>query len=73
MDCKAHRKEKQLEIIHLHIENQHLDLAVWGKPFAEQLQEFIRFNGCTSLKIASISPQHKAKTILQFLRSYVAC
>lgn len=56
MDCKAHRKEKQFEIIHLHIENQNIDLEIWARPFVELLRQFAAFNGCESLKLTQVSP-----------------
>lgn len=56
VDCKAHRKEKQFEIIQLHIENQNIDVEIWAKPFAELLRQFATFNGCESLKLTQVSP-----------------
>ncbi|MEJ5049633.1 crosslink repair DNA glycosylase YcaQ family protein [Chryseobacterium culicis] len=56
VDCKAHRKEKKLEIIHLHIENNTLDIELWLKPFAETIKRFAVFNGCESLTLTKVSP-----------------
>ena len=56
VDCKAHRKEKQLEIIHLHIENENIDIEWWGEPFAKLIRQFAIFNGCESLKLTKASP-----------------
>lgn len=56
VDCKAHRKEKQLEIIHLHIENNNIDIEEWISPFTELLRQFTTFNGCESIKLTQVSP-----------------
>ena len=56
VDCKAHRKEKKLELIHLHIENHTLDLELWLNPFIETVKRFAVFNNCESLILTKISP-----------------
>jgi hypothetical protein len=56
VDCKAHRKEKQFEIINLYIENQNLDIELWGKPFVETIRKFATFNGCESLQLTKVKP-----------------
>jgi len=63
MDCKAHRKEKQLELIHLHIENESIDFELWGKPFSTHLKQFAIFNGCETIKITQVSPPKFADPI----------
>ncbi len=69
VDCKAHRKLKQFEIIHLHIENQLIDVELWAKPFAEHLKQFVLFNGCTSLKVAQVSPSNRLSILKKMLES----
>lgn len=56
VDCKTHRKEKQFELIHLHIENQNIDIELWGEPFVKSIRQFANFNGCQSLKVTKVSP-----------------
>ncbi|MFS4473655.1 winged helix-turn-helix domain-containing protein [Chryseobacterium sp. T20] len=56
VDCKAHRKEKKLELIHLHIENTAMDLDLWLKPFVETIKRFAIFNSCESLVLTKVSP-----------------
>ncbi|THV56341.1 winged helix-turn-helix domain-containing protein [Chryseobacterium candidae] len=56
VDCKAHRKEKKLELIHLHIENHTLDVELWLNPFIETVKRFAVFNNCESLILTKISP-----------------
>jgi len=70
MDCKAHRKEKQLELIHLHIENETIDLELWGKAFAAHLQQFAIFNGCESIRLTEASPPKFKEAIQRFLPEY---
>lgn len=64
VDCKAHRKEKKLELIHLHIENSTINLDLWLKPFVETLKRFAIFNGCESLALTQVSPS-KLTTIIK--------
>lgn len=68
MDCKAHRKEKQLELIHLHIENESIDFELWGKPFAVQLKQFATFNGCETIRQTQVSPQKFTDAIKRVLQ-----
>ncbi|WFB69227.1 crosslink repair DNA glycosylase YcaQ family protein [Chryseobacterium sp. WX] len=64
VDCKAHRKEKKLELIHLHIENSTINLDLWLKPFVETLKRFAIFNGCESLALTQVSPS-KLTTVIK--------
>ncbi|MDQ1859065.1 winged helix-turn-helix domain-containing protein [Chryseobacterium sp. WLY505] len=63
VDCKAHRKEKKLELIHLHIENSTIDLDLWLKPFAETIKRFAIFNGCESLVLTKVSPSKLGSSV----------
>ncbi|ERJ57397.1 winged helix-turn-helix domain-containing protein [Sphingobacterium paucimobilis] len=67
VDCKAHRKQQQFEIIHLHVENQSVDLDLWAKPFAERIKQFVLFNGCTSLKLSQVSPSNRTSALRKLL------
>ena len=69
VDCKAHRKEKQFEIIHLHIENLNLDIELWKKPFIETIRRFATFNGCESIKLTNVSPPKLADTLKRALKN----
>lgn len=64
VDCKAHRKGKKLELIHLHIENSTINLDLWLKPFIETLKRFAIFNGCESLALTQVSPS-KLTTVIK--------
>ena len=68
MDCKAHRKEKQLELIHLHIENESIDFELWGKPFGLHLKQFAAFNGCETIRLTQVSPPKFTDAIQRVLQ-----
>ncbi|TDQ27836.1 winged helix-turn-helix domain-containing protein [Tenacibaculum caenipelagi] len=68
VDCKAHRKEKLLEIIHLHIENQNIDLELWLEPLMKSLRQFTTFNGCESLKLTKVSPSKLTATLKKAIK-----
>lgn len=56
-DCKAHRKNGELELIHLHIENKQKDIELWIKPLVKTIQQFAFFNNCQSIKLSKTSPK----------------
>ncbi|WP_370681191.1 winged helix-turn-helix domain-containing protein [Comamonas sp. GB3 AK4-5] len=49
MDCKAHRKEKRLQVLSLHLENQALDLERFGPQLRQALEKFAAFNDCEQI------------------------
>ncbi|MEN7550497.1 crosslink repair DNA glycosylase YcaQ family protein [Rapidithrix thailandica] len=55
IDCKAHRKNNQFEIIHLHIEKRQGDIEVWLKPLVKTIQQFAIFNGCQSIRLSQVN------------------
>ncbi|MFD2033583.1 winged helix-turn-helix domain-containing protein [Belliella marina] len=65
VDCKAHRKEGQFELIHLHIENKHLEVASWLEPFVQAVERFAVFNRCHSIKLTQVSPSALANELKQ--------
>ncbi len=65
MDCKAHRQAQRLEIIHLHMENTAVDMAVWWPLFAAALKRFAAFNGCDSWVLTQVSPAKWADALRQ--------
>lgn len=67
VDCKAHRKEKEFEIIHLHIENTNIDIDLWIKPFVEIIKSFATFNRCEHIKLTKGSPSKLTDKIRQLL------
>jgi uncharacterized protein len=67
VDCKAHRKEKEFEVIHLHIENTTIDIELWKQPFVEIIKSFATFNGCKNIKLTKVSPLKLTKKMRQLL------
>lgn len=67
VDCKAHRKEKEFEIIHLHIENTAIAPEVWMAPFIAAVRSFAAFNGCERLRLTKVSPPGLTNEIEQLL------
>jgi uncharacterized protein YcaQ len=55
VDCKAHRKTRQLEVISLHLEDQQLtscnkDMQRFLPKLMDELKRFANFNACDSVK-----------------------
>ncbi len=69
VDCKAHRKEKQFEIIHLHIENQNIDIELWTQSFVKSIRQFATFNGCQSVKLTQVSPSKLTDTLKRVIQN----
>jgi uncharacterized protein YcaQ len=67
VDCKTHRKQQQLELIHLHIENTNLDVESWLIPFVDTVQKFAAFNNCDSIVLTEVSPKKLANVIRKAL------
>jgi len=62
VDCKAHRKTRQFEIIHLHIEKRHKDAEIWLASLTESIKKFAKFNGCASILLSQVSPKEFTST-----------
>lgn len=67
VDCKAHRKEKIFELIHLHIEDTIIDIELWRKTFIESVKSFAVFNDCPNIKLTKISPSRFTDTLSQLM------
>lgn len=67
VDCKAHRKDKRLELIHLHIENTAIAPELWLPSFAQSVKRFALFNGCESLQLNQVSPSKFKRIIYKAL------
>lgn len=57
VDCKAHRQEQRLELIHLHIENFHAELDAFLPAFAASVTRFAAFNQCHEIDLRRVSPR----------------
>ena len=64
MDCKAHRKEKRLEIKSLHFEKHSFDEDKIVSSFVKEVGQFILFQQCDSVSLTEVYP----KKLLQPLR-----
>jgi len=64
MDCKAHRKERRLEIKSLYLETQSFDDYMVISAFVEAIKLFSQFQQCDSVTLASVEP----KVFMQPLR-----
>ncbi|MDR0230460.1 MAG: winged helix DNA-binding domain-containing protein [Flavobacteriaceae bacterium] len=60
VDCKVHRKEKRLELINLHIENQELPIEEWVDTFCRLINDFSRFNSCDTITLTEVTPNKLA-------------
>lgn len=65
MDCKAHRKIKQLEIKYLHFEIHNFDEGLLVDAFAKAIKSFCIFQKCDSVKLTQVFP----KKLMQQLQS----
>ena len=58
MDCKAHRKQQQLEIKALYLLGDTGDPETFAAAFASAMGEFCRFQQCNSLRLSQVQPTH---------------
>ncbi|MFV2057858.1 MAG: winged helix-turn-helix domain-containing protein [Thiohalomonadales bacterium] len=57
IDCKAHRNEKRLEVIFLHIRKNFIPDDKFIALFTKKLVQFSLFNDCKTIKITDMSPK----------------
>lgn len=67
MDCKAHRKDRHLEIKYLHIENHILKNENVVSALASSIYTFSAFQSCDSITVTRSHPRTWAKPILSLL------
>ncbi|QUX97271.1 winged helix-turn-helix domain-containing protein [Marinomonas sp. CT5] len=68
MDCKAHRKERRLEIKSLYLGPYSFDDEVVMDAFVEAVKAFSEFQQCDSVALTSVEPQ----ALMQPLRDALA-
>ena len=56
VDCKAHRKEGILEVIHLHFEEVIVDMDVFTLLFSKEIKRYALFHGCHKIVLKDVSP-----------------
>ena len=57
VDCKAHRKINEFELVNLHIESKKIDLDNFIPHFTKIVCRFAEFNDCQSLRVSNVSPK----------------
>jgi hypothetical protein len=55
-DCKAHRAQGVLEVVHLHVERDVGDRERFARALAAALRAFAAFNGCGEVLVKRTSP-----------------
>lgn len=68
MDCKAHRKDRHLEIKALHFEPHGFDDGEVIAAFVEAMTPFRQFQQCDSVSLTKVSPEHLALPLTQQLQ-----
>ncbi len=63
VDCKAHRKTRCFELIHLYLESKEISLDAFVPEFTKIVNRFAIFNKCDDIRITSCIPR-KLKNIL---------
>jgi len=56
-DCKAHRKQGVLEVVHLHLERELAERERFAASLGEELHAFAAFNGCSAVRMKRVSPR----------------
>jgi len=57
VDCKAHRKNGDFELINLYLECKNMDLNSFVPDFIRVILRFAKFNNCQSIRLSNISPK----------------
>ena len=58
MDCKAHRKERHLEIKSLHFENHGFDEELVNAAFIDAVSQFKQFQNCDTVALVDVYPRN---------------
>jgi uncharacterized protein len=69
MDCKAHRKIRQLEIKSLHLEAHKFDEDLLMTAFVEAITKFCQFQNCDSVSLTKAHPNHLTQGLRSALES----
>jgi uncharacterized protein len=69
MDCKAHRKIRQLEIKSLHLETHKFDEDLLMTAFVEAITKFCQFQNCDSVSLTKAHPNHLTQGLRSALES----
>lgn len=69
MDCKAHRKIRQLEIKFLHFEPHTFDEGLVVTAFVEAIRQFCHFQQCDSVSLTNVHPEHLSQRLRSALKA----
>lgn len=67
MDCKAHRKDRCLEIKSLHWQDQGLDEEMLIDAFARAVEQFRQFQDCDTVTLNGVHPQRRMAALRRAL------
>jgi uncharacterized protein YcaQ len=56
VDCKAHRRDRRLDLLHLHVESDVRDRAAFAAAFGAAVRDFAAFNECDTARLLRVSP-----------------
>jgi len=71
VDCKAHRKQRRLDLLHLHVERDLRDREQFATAFAATAREFAAFNECDTVEAVKVSPARWTRAIRSALAAGV--
>lgn len=57
VDCKAHRRERRMEVTSVHLEDFETDPDALIAALATELRAFAAFNGCAEIEVRSDAPK----------------
>jgi len=57
VDCKAHRKTGDFELVNLHLEDKTINLDHFIPHFIKTVYRFATFNNCHSIRVSIVSPK----------------
>lgn len=69
VDCKAHRKEKILEIKALHVGETNIAPPEFSQVFSRAMSNFARFQGCEQILLGQVQPKSFAPSLQQALQN----
>lgn len=69
MDCKAHRKNRHLEIRFLHFEPHTFDESLVMTAFVEAITQFCHFQQCDSVSLTDVHPDHLTQRLRRALKA----
>lgn len=71
VDCKAHRRLRRFDLLHLHVERDIHDRDLFAAAFAGAAVEFAAFNDCDAVNAVKISPPGWDREVRKALRAGV--